>query len=150
MKLNLRTLPPKHKIKGVPILVRVDWNVPEAAARGLEGSLKLERSVPFIKQLAKRGAIVILLTHFGRPKRKDKTPFDAVRSPSACSATVSTSPFMLSPCPNPRNASASRTDSEKRSQALSILLENVRFEKGEEKNADSARESLGLARILSL
>ncbi|MCE9586316.1 phosphoglycerate kinase [Candidatus Uhrbacteria bacterium] len=145
MKLNLRTFSPKQKIKGAPILVRVDWNVPDAAVHGLEGSLKLERSVSFIKQLSKRGAVVILLTHFGRPKRKDKvhsTHFLAKRMKR----------YGLSIAFHPE--SVSRPDDRKRlaerllkAKPGSIhLLENVRFEKGEEKNAISlskAWSSLG-------
>lgn len=134
MKLNLRTLPPKHKIKGVPILVRVDWNVPEAAARGLEGSLKLERSVPFIRQLAKRGAIVILLTHFGRPTRRDKvhSTRPLAKRMKRYGLDISFHPESVSK-PEERKRLAERLS---KAQPGSVhLLENVRFEKGEEKNA---------------
>jgi phosphoglycerate kinase len=134
MKLNLRTLPPKHKIKGVPILVRVDWNVPEAAARGLEGSLKLERSVPFIKQLVKRGAIVILLTHFGRPKRKDKlhSTRPLAKRMKRYGLDIAFHPESVSK-PEERKRLADRLGKVKPGSLH--LLENVRFEKGEEKNA---------------
>lgn len=136
MKSNLRTLSPTHKIKGIPILVRVDWNVPEAAARGLEGSLKLERSVPYIKQLAKRGAIVILLTHFGRPKRKDKihsTHF-LVKRMKHYGFDMAFHPESVSK-PEERKKLADRLAKAKPGSIH--LLENVRFEKGEEKNAIS-------------
>jgi len=134
MKLNLRTFSPKQKIKGAPILVRVDWNVPEAAARGLEGSLKLERSVSFIKQLSKRGAVVILLTHFGRPKRKDKvhtTQFLAKRM-KRYGLTIAFHPESVSK-PADRKRLADRLLKAKPGSIH--LLENVRFERGEEKNA---------------
>ena len=114
--------------------MRVDWNVPEAAARGLEGSLKLERSVSFIKQLSKRGAVVILLTHFGRPKRKDKvhtTQFLAKRM-KRYGLTIAFHPESVSK-PADRKRLADRLLKAKPGSIH--LLENVRFERGEEKNA---------------
>jgi phosphoglycerate kinase len=134
--LRLRTFSTKQKIKGVPILVRVDWNVPEAAARGLEGSLKLERSVSFIKQLAKRGAIIILLTHFGRPKRKDKihsTRFLAKRM-KRYGLDIAFHPESVS---KPEECKRLNDRLAKAKPGSIHLLENVRFEKGEEKNAVS-------------
>ena len=71
MKLDLRTLSKTAKLKGVPVLVRVDWNVPLSGSMEREDSLKIERSIPFLKELKKRGAITIVLTHLGRPKKRD-------------------------------------------------------------------------------
>lgn len=140
MKLNLRTLSTKQKIKGVPILVRVDWNVPEAAARGLEGSLKLERSVAGIKQLAKRGAIIILLTHFGRPKKKDKlhsTHLLAKRMKRYGLDIAFHGESVGKPTEHQKLA-----DKIAKAKPGSIhLLENVRFEKGEEKNLISTAKA---------
>ncbi|HVM90281.1 MAG TPA: phosphoglycerate kinase [Verrucomicrobiae bacterium] len=72
MKLDLRTLSKTAKLKGVPVLVRVDWNVPMSGSLEREDSLKIERSIPFLQELKKRGAIVIVLTHLGRPTKRDK------------------------------------------------------------------------------
>lgn len=134
MKSILRTLSPTHKVKGMPVLVRVDWNVPDAAAHGLEGSLKLERSVPFIKQLVKRGAIVILLTHFGRPKRKDRihTTRPLAKRMKRYGLDITFHPESVSK-PEELKRLAKRLADAK--QGTIHLLENVRFEKGEEKNA---------------
>lgn len=133
MKLNLRTLSTKQKIKGVPILVRVDWNVPEAAARGLEGSLKLERSVSGIKQLAKRGAVVILLTHFGRPKKKDS--FHSTRLLAKRMKRYGLDiGFHAESVGKPVERQKLADKLAKAKPGSIHLLENVRFEKGEEKN----------------
>ncbi len=134
MKLALRRLPPKHKIKGAPILVRVDWNIPDAAVHGLEGSLKLERSIPYIKELSKRGAIVILLTHLGRPKKKDKVH-------STRSLAKRMKRFGLNIAFHPESVSKPEerkrlSDRLAKAEPGSLhLLENVRFEKGEESNS---------------
>lgn len=132
MKLNLRTLSPKQKLNGVPVLVRVDWNVPEAT-RGLEGSLKFERSIPFIKHLSKRGAIVILLTHLGRPARRDRihsTKSLALRM-KRYGLKIDFHPESVSKADDQKKLA----DRLKKAKPGSVhLLENVRFEKGEEKN----------------
>jgi phosphoglycerate kinase len=131
--MKLRVLSPKQKLKGVPVLVRVDWNVPESAARGLEGSLKLERSVATIKQLSKRGAIVILLTHFGRPKKKDRlhSTRPLAKRMKRYGLQIDFHPESVSK-PEERKRLSERLVKAKSGSIH--LLENVRFEKGEEKN----------------
>jgi len=54
-------------LKGKRVLVRADLNVP--AKNGIvTDATRLERVVPGLKDLASRGARVIVLSHFGRPK----------------------------------------------------------------------------------
>jgi len=134
--MQLRTLSSKQKLKGVPVLVRVDWNVPEASVYSLEGSLKLERSVAGIKDLVKRGAIVILLTHFGRPKKKDRlhsTKF-LPKIMKRYGLNIVFHPESVSKQDELKKLSSTL----KQADPGSIhLLENVRFEKGEEENAAS-------------
>src|SRR6218665_1257526 len=54
-------------LKGKRVLVRADLNVP-AKGGVVTDATRLERVVPGLKDLAKRGAKVIVLSHFGRPK----------------------------------------------------------------------------------
>jgi phosphoglycerate kinase len=62
-----KTLDDIGDIAGKRVLVRVDLNVPM-----FEGSVsdttRIDAVVPTITELADRGAIVLLLAHFGRPK----------------------------------------------------------------------------------
>src|SRR5688572_29704460 len=54
-------------LKGKRVLVRADLNVP--AKNGVvTDATRLERVIPGLKDLASRGARVIVLSHFGRPK----------------------------------------------------------------------------------
>lgn len=142
MKTALRALSSKQKLKGVPVLVRVDWNVPEASVYSLEGSLKLERSVTCIKDLAKRGAIVILLTHFGRPKKKDRlhsTKF-LTKIMRRYGLSIEFHPELVTKPEEYKRLAASL----KQAESGSIhLLENVRFEKGEEDNLPSLAKAWG-------
>jgi phosphoglycerate kinase len=65
--MAFRTLDDLGDIKGKRALVRVDLNVPMADGR-VSDATRLRAHVPTIIELADRGAKVLLLAHFGRPK----------------------------------------------------------------------------------
>jgi len=127
-----RPFPKAKKINGTRILLRVDWNVP-ISKRGPEDSLKLERTMPFLQELSKRGAKIILLTHLGRPKKRE--------------AALSTKRFLpllkeryeIEPIYHKESVGSARDRAKLlkqigASEPGSIhLLENVRFDVGEEK-----------------
>jgi phosphoglycerate kinase len=54
-------------LTGKRVLVRVDLNVPMEGARVADDT-RLRAFLPTVLELADRGAIVLLLSHFGRPK----------------------------------------------------------------------------------
>ena len=55
--------------KGKKVLLRGDLNVPMHDGR-ITDTTRLDRLVPTIKELVKKGAKVILCSHFARPKGK--------------------------------------------------------------------------------
>src|ERR1700760_3902678 len=57
-------------VKGKRVLVRVDLNVPMHDGKVADVS-RIERNAPTIIELADRGARLILLSHYGRPKGRD-------------------------------------------------------------------------------
>ncbi len=130
----LRTLSKTKKIQGVRVLVRVDWNIPLDGTIEPEASLKVERSLGGIRDLVHRGAIVILLTHLGRPKKREKylstkrlvpllqKTYDlkVIFHPESVGDVVARKKLLTClACAAPGSVH---------------LLENVRFEPGEEKN----------------
>lgn len=54
-------------VKGKRVLVRLDLNVPTENGKVTDVT-RIERAAPTITELAGKGAKVILLSHFGRPK----------------------------------------------------------------------------------
>ncbi len=110
------------------VLVRVDLNVP--MENGLVSDFtRIARVIPTIRELSGKGAKVILLSHFGRPKGADKSqslePLVNVLS-EALGKMVLFAPDCIGP------------DAEKAVSILQpgqvLVLENTRFHKGEEKN----------------
>jgi len=64
---HFRTLDDLGDIKSKRVLVRVDLNVPMADGKVTDAT-RIERVAPTILELSDKGAKVILLAHFGRPK----------------------------------------------------------------------------------
>lgn len=57
-------------VKDKRILLRVDLNLPMENGR-VSDATRIERILPTIQELSKKGGKVILLAHFGRPKDAD-------------------------------------------------------------------------------
>lgn len=64
---NFKTLDDLGDIRGKRALVRVDLNVPMADGR-VTDSTRLRAIIPTVSELTSKGAKVLLLSHFGRPK----------------------------------------------------------------------------------
>ena len=56
-------------VKGKRVLVRADLNVPMEDGKVTDAT-RIQRQAPTIKELADKGARVIVLSHFDRPKGK--------------------------------------------------------------------------------
>src|ERR1044072_6365856 len=64
---RFRTLDDLGDISGQRALVRVDLNVPMGDL-AVTDDTRLRATLPTVSELSDRGAIVLLLAHFGRPK----------------------------------------------------------------------------------
>ncbi len=53
------------------VLLRVDFNVPMNEQGDVTNDKRIRETLPTIKYLRQQGAMVILLTHIGRPKGRD-------------------------------------------------------------------------------
>ncbi len=117
-------------VTGKTVLVRVDLNVPVEDG-AVSDSTRIERVKPTIAELRRRGAAVVLLSHFGRPKGEIVPAMSL--EPIAEAASIAFG------CPV-RFASTDWRENPptKASLALAagdiVLMENTRFAPGEEKN----------------
>src|SRR6187399_690097 len=64
---SFRTLDDLGDVRGKRILVRVDLNVPMQDG-AVSDDTRFRATLPTVTELADKGAIVLLLAHFGRPK----------------------------------------------------------------------------------
>ncbi|GAN72284.1 phosphoglycerate kinase [Acetobacter syzygii] len=127
--------------KGKRILLRVDLNVPMKDGQ-VTDQTRIERIVPTIAELADKGGRVILLSHFDRPKGQ-VVPDMSLKPIATALATALGRPVSFAhDCigPDAEAAARSLTDGEV------LLLENTRFQPGEEQNdagLSAALASLG-------
>ncbi|RZT55194.1 phosphoglycerate kinase [Sphingomonas sp. BK036] len=74
MSKPFKTLDDMGEIQGKRVLVREDLNVPMAEGRVTDDT-RLRATVATVGELADKGAIVLVLAHFGRPKGKPSPDF---------------------------------------------------------------------------
>lgn len=124
---SFRTLD-QADVKGKRVLLRVDLNVPMENGQVTDAT-RIERVVPTITELAGKGAKVVLLAHFGRPKGPD--PKESLKPVAAAVELVVKRPVAFAEdCVGP--AAEAAVAAMKPGDIL--CLENTRFHKGEEKN----------------
>jgi len=117
------------EVKGKRVLLRVDLNIP--MENGKVGDLtRLERVAPTIIELADKGAKVILVSHFGRPK--GPSPKDSLEPVAAALSRVIKRPVAFA-----EDCIGAMADTAvKRMKPGGVLcLENTRFHQEEEQNA---------------
>ncbi|MBR0558199.1 phosphoglycerate kinase [Ciceribacter sp. L1K23] len=124
-----KTLDDLTDIKGKRVLVRVDLNVPMADGK-VSDSTRIERVAPTIQELSRKGAKVILLAHFGRPKGEPVADMSLKPIAAAVEEILDQSVEFAGDCIGPEASKA--IDAMNNGDIL--LLENTRFHKGEEKN----------------
>ena len=125
---------------GQRALVRVDFNVPLDAAGAVSDDTRITAALPTITMLLERGAKVILLAHFGRPKGAPDAKYSL--------APVAERLKQLLPRPVHFLGETVGAAAEAATRALPngevLLLENTRFLAGEETNDDALARQLAL------
>ena len=127
--MTFKTLDNLTDIAGKRVLVRVDLNVPVKDGKVTDAT-RIERVAPTILELSKKGAKVILLAHFGRPKGEVVADMSLNQILPAVNEVLGTTVVFASDCVGDAAASAIA----ELGNGGILLLENTRFHKGEEKN----------------
>ncbi|MDX8533604.1 phosphoglycerate kinase [Mesorhizobium sp. VK25A] len=134
---GFKTLDDIGAVSGKRVLVRVDLNVPVADGKVTDAT-RIERIAPTIAELSKKGAKVILLAHFGRPKDGPSAEFSLEPIARATAEVLGRPVGFAADCVGDKAAEA--VDAMKDGDVL--LLENTRFHKAEEKNESAFTEKL--------
>ncbi|ODS52510.1 MAG: phosphoglycerate kinase [Agrobacterium sp. SCN 61-19] len=124
-----KTLDDLTDIAGKRVLVRVDLNVPVTDGK-VSDTTRIERVAPTILELSEKGAKVILLAHFGRPKGEPVADQSLSLIAPAVEEVLDQRVAFASDCIGAPAADAIA----KMENGDILLLENTRFHKGEEKN----------------
>ena len=126
---TFRTLDDLGDLTGKVALVRVDLNLPMQDG-AVTDDTRVRASAPTILELSDRGAKVLLLAHFGRPKGEKVSTMSVSMTIDAVQAVLGREVMFVPEVAGPVVA-----------QAVGILrpgdiamLENTRFNKGEETN----------------
>ncbi|MBY6165669.1 phosphoglycerate kinase [Pseudooceanicola nitratireducens] len=128
-------------LAGKRVLLRVDINVPVEGGRVTDAT-RIERIVPTVRDILEKGGTPILIAHFGRPKGK------VVLDLSLRQVLPVLKEKLGLPVAFIETLDAAERHTEEQDAARVMLLENIRFHAGEEKNdPELARRLAGLGDI---
>jgi phosphoglycerate kinase len=125
------------QLAGKRVLVRVDLNVPMEAGKILD-STRIDRILPNLREIAGKGAKVIILSHLGRPKGAPDPQYSLRPVAPELARRLGKPVAFAADCIGDvaKKAVAAMHDGDY------LLLENTRFHAGEEKNDKEFVEAL--------
>ncbi|OYD17087.1 phosphoglycerate kinase [candidate division WOR-3 bacterium JGI_Cruoil_03_44_89] len=129
--------------KGKRVLLRVDFNVPLKEGE-ITDDTRIQASLETIKYILDRGGRLVIISHLGRPKGRKIQEMSLAPVAQRLSSLISIPVKFIPDCigHEVENAVTSLRDGEV------VLLENLRFYRGEEENDPQfARKLAGLADI---
>ena len=116
-------------VKGKRVFVRVDFNVPMADGK-VSDDTRIRAAIPTINYLVEQGAKVILASHLGRPKGEVNEDMRLTAAGARLEELIGKPVKKL----DESIGEAVEKVVEEMQEGDIVLLENVRFHKGEEKN----------------
>ena len=124
-------------LTGKRVLVRVDLNVPMDGAKVTDDT-RLRAMLPTVLELSDRGAIALLLSHFGRPKGDVRPDMSTAQLVLPIHRLAGRSVRFIEDCQGPEAARAITT----MLPGNIGVLENTRFHAGEEKDDPALAEAM--------
>ena len=135
----------KINFKGLKALIRVDFNVPLNKEFEITDDTRIRAALPTIKHILDQGGAAILMSHLGRPQQKKKedgsinvASFTLKHLVDHLEALLDTTVHF---CPETIGSTATKMAAELPMGEV-LLLENTRFEAGEEKGNTALAEAM--------
>jgi phosphoglycerate kinase len=120
---------------GKTVLVRVDFNVPQDDTGAITDDRRIRMALPTIRSILDRGGKAILMSHLGRPAGKGFEKEFSLEPVAKRLGELLGRPVVLA-------GDTGGPDAQAKAKALPaggvLVLENVRFNKGEKKGDDAA------------
>lgn len=132
--MPFRVISEADRLAGKLVLVRLDTNVPLKGNK-IEDDTRLREALPTIRFLERRGAKIILVGHLGRPEGK-KVASLSLKPIGYALGKLLKQPVKVLPL------SMGAEALHREAKRGLVLLENIRFEKGEDKNDAALARSL--------
>jgi phosphoglycerate kinase len=134
---SFRTLDDLGDVAGKRALVRVDLNVPMSDLEVTDDT-RFRATLPTVNELAGRGAIVLLLAHFGRPKGIQSPDMSLSLVTRQYGETLGRPVRFVDECAGPAVAEAVAT----MGPGDIAILENTRFHSSEEANDPALAQAM--------
>jgi phosphoglycerate kinase len=130
-------------VTGKKVIVRLDLNVPMKDGK-VTDSTRIDRSAATLKELAGKGARVIVMAHFGRPKGKPAPEFSLKPLVAPLAKALGRPVAFATDCVG----APAKEAADKLKDGEVLLLENLRFHDEEEKNDPAfAKQLASLAEL---
>ncbi|BCS53544.1 phosphoglycerate kinase [Geobacter sp. SVR] len=128
--MPIRYIDQVKDLKDKKVFIRVDFNVPQDDKGNITEDTRIVGAVPTIKYAMEQGAKVVLASHLGRPKGEFKPKYTMAPAAKRLSELLGKKVQQAPDCFGPEVAKM--IDTMKSGEV--IMLENLRFYPGEEKN----------------
>jgi phosphoglycerate kinase len=135
--MPIRYIDQLKDLKGKKVFIRVDFNVPQDEKGNITEASRIIGALPTIRYAVEQGAKVVLASHLGRPKGEKKPKYTMAPASKRLSQLLGKKVTQAPDCFGPE---VDRIITAMKPGEV-VMLENVRFYPGEEKNdIDFARQ----------